>query len=143
MGLAFRPVIGDPWASYLFLPRCFAHSVARTRVSRAAARLIRAISPPPRSQRSTSKRVAASQMKGGFGPLLSFEIRGTAADADRIVAAALIIRPGTSFGGVESSWERRARWSSETAPSNLIRLSVGIEAIEDLVTDIDRALATS
>lgn len=45
-----------------------------------------------------------------------------------------------SFGGVESTWERRARWSAETAPAALIRLSVGIEPAGDLMTDIDKAL---
>ncbi|MCC6407319.1 MAG: PLP-dependent transferase, partial [Planctomycetes bacterium] len=88
-----------------------------------------------------SRALAERQMSGGFGPLLSFEVRGGADEADRVVAAARLIRPGTSFGGVESSWERRARWTSETAPPNLIRLSVGIEAVADLSDDLDRALA--
>lgn len=48
--------------------------------------------------------------------------------------------PATSFGGVESTWERRARWASETAPAGLIRLSAGIEPAGDLITDIDHAL---
>src|SRR6202035_1774318 len=60
--------------------------------------------------------VASLQMPRGFGPLLSFEIAGTAADADAVVAAAGLIVPATSFGGVESSWESRARWAAETAP---------------------------
>jgi cystathionine gamma-synthase len=53
--------------------------------------------------------------------------------------SALIV-PATSFGGVESTWERRARWASETAPAGLIRLSVGVEPATDLITDIDHAL---
>jgi cystathionine beta-lyase/cystathionine gamma-synthase len=85
--------------------------------------------------------VAERQMRGGFGPLLSFEVDGGAAAADAVVGAARLIRPGTSFGGVESSWERRARWPSETAPQGLIRLSVGLEAPEDLLADLDAALA--
>jgi len=84
--------------------------------------------------------LARRQMPHGFGPLLSFEVRGAAADAERVVRAARRIRPGTSFGGVESSWERRARWSSETAPANLIRFSVGIEDEGELLLDLDRAL---
>jgi cystathionine gamma-synthase len=84
--------------------------------------------------------VAARQMRGGFGPLLSFELEGDATAADRVVRAARLIRPGTSFGGIESSWERRARWASETASESLIRLSVGIEAVEDLLADLDGAL---
>jgi cystathionine beta-lyase/cystathionine gamma-synthase len=42
---------------------------------------------------------------------------------------------------VESTWERRARWTSEPAPDNLIRLSVGLEALEDLIADLTDALA--
>jgi cystathionine gamma-synthase len=84
--------------------------------------------------------VASLQMPRGFGPLLSFEIEGTAADADAVVAAARLVVPATSFGGVESTWERRARWAAETAPETLIRLSAGIEPAEDLVADIGAAL---
>ena len=53
-----------------------------------------------------------------------------------------LILPATSFGGVESTWERRARWPGETAPDGLIRLSVGVEPAADLITDIDQALNT-
>ncbi len=81
------------------------------------------------------------QMPRGFGPLLSFELTGTAADADKVISAARLIVPATSFGGVESSWERRARWPGETAPGTLIRLSAGIEPIRDLLADIAVALA--
>lgn len=84
--------------------------------------------------------LAAGQMRGGFGPLLSFEVSGDAAAADRVIAAARLVRPGTSFGGVESSWERRSRWPSETAPPSLIRFSAGIEAIADLLADLEQAL---
>jgi len=80
------------------------------------------------------------QMPRGFGPLLSFEVSGTVADADAVVAAARLVVPATSFGGVESSWERRARWPAETAPATLIRMSCGIEPVEDLLADVGAAL---
>lgn len=83
---------------------------------------------------------AVKQMPRGFGPLLSFEVSGTAADADAVVAAARLIVPATSFGGVESSWERRARWPAETAPPTLIRMSCGVEPVEDLLADVAAAL---
>ncbi len=86
--------------------------------------------------------LARAQMPRGFGPLLSFEVDGDAAAADAVVAAATLIAPATSFGGVESTWERRGRWPGESAPPALIRLSVGIEPAADLIADIDRALAT-
>jgi cystathionine beta-lyase/cystathionine gamma-synthase len=84
---------------------------------------------------------ARRQMPDGFGPLLSFEVDSAPA-ADRVVASSRLILPATSFGGVESTWERRARWAGETAPDGLIRLSVGIEPDADLIADIDQALAT-
>lgn len=83
--------------------------------------------------------VAARQMPRGFGPLLSFELDGARA-ADAVVRASALVLPATSFGGVESTWERRARWPAETAPEGLIRLSVGVEPADDLMTDIDQAL---
>ena len=84
--------------------------------------------------------LARAQMPRGFGPLLSFEVAGPAVTADAVVAAARVIVPATSFGGVDSSWERRGRWAGETAPPSLIRLSVGLEPATDLIADIDQAL---
>jgi cystathionine beta-lyase/cystathionine gamma-synthase len=93
----------------------------------------------PGTERSTLA-LARQQMPQGFGPLLSFELDGSAADADAVVAASRLILLATSFGGVESTWERRARWAAETAPETLIRLSVGIEPVADLIADIDASL---
>ena len=78
----------------------------------------------------------------GFGAVLSFEIIGDAADADKICEASKLITYATSLGGVESLWERRRRWASESheVPENLIRLSVGLENVEDLWEDIKQAL---
>jgi cystathionine gamma-synthase len=81
-----------------------------------------------------------TQMPNGSGCLLSFELAGTAAEADAVVAASRLIVPSTSFGGVESVWERRARWAAETAPDTLIRLGTGIEPAADLIADVSRAL---
>jgi cystathionine gamma-synthase len=86
---------------------------------------------------------ALKQLPRGFGPLLSFELSGLAADADAVVAAARLIVPATSFGGVESSWERRARWPAETAPGTLIRMSCGIEPVADLLADLAAALSAT
>jgi cystathionine gamma-synthase len=90
----------------------------------------------------STRAVAVKQMPDGCGPLVSFEVAGAAAEADAIVARSRLILPATSFGGVESTWERRARWSSETAPESLIRLSVGLERVEDLVEDVETSLAS-
>jgi cystathionine gamma-synthase len=86
-----------------------------------------------------ARAVADAQMPAGFGPLLSFEV-GSAAAADAVVAASALITAATSLGGVESTWERRARWPAETAPEGLIRLSAGIELAADLIADVDAAL---
>jgi cystathionine gamma-synthase len=88
----------------------------------------------------SSAAVVKSQLPDGCGSLLSFEIHGSAADADAVVAAAELVVPSTSFGGVESIWERRARWAAETAPPTLIRLGAGIEPAGDLIADIGNAL---
>jgi cystathionine beta-lyase/cystathionine gamma-synthase len=89
----------------------------------------------------TTSALARRQMPDGFGPLLSFEVTPDSADAaDKVVARSQLILPATSFGGVESTWERRARWPAETAPPGLIRLSVGVEPVADLIADIDQAL---
>jgi cystathionine beta-lyase/cystathionine gamma-synthase len=94
----------------------------------------------PGIDKATSE-LARRQMPDGFGPLLSFEVTPGSADAaDKVVASSRLILPATSFGGVESTWERRARWPAETAPAGLIRLSVGVEPAADLITDIDQAL---
>jgi cystathionine gamma-synthase len=78
-----------------------------------------------------------------FGAVLSFEILGSAADADRLCESSSIVTHATSLGGVESLWERRRRWPNESAsvPENLIRLAVGCEDVEDLWGDIQRALS--
>jgi cystathionine gamma-synthase len=88
-------------------------------------------------------RRAAKQMLGGFGAMLAFDIAGDAASAERVVSAVELITGATSLGGVESLLERRARYVGEQkvgTPSNLLRLSVGIEHVEDLWADLEQAL---
>jgi len=80
-----------------------------------------------------------------FGTMLAIEFGGDAARADRLCNATSIWVHATSLGGVESSLERRRRWPLEAAhvPEDLVRLSVGIEAPEDLWQDLRAALRTS
>ncbi len=87
---------------------------------------------------------AKSFMKG-FGAVISFEVTGGAAAADKACESSRLITYATSLGGVESLWERRHRWSAESPiiPTNLIRLSVGIENVDDLWADIEQALKKS
>ena len=78
----------------------------------------------------------------GFGTMCSIEISGGAAAADRVVEAVELWVHATSLGGVDSTLERRRRWPTEsvTVDESLIRLSVGIEDVDDLWRDLDRAL---
>jgi cystathionine gamma-synthase len=83
---------------------------------------------------------ARRQLKG-FGTIISFDVRGEAAGADAVCAGLQLIQHATSLGAVESTIERRASIpGQEHLPPTLLRLSVGIEAVEDLWTDLDRAL---
>jgi cystathionine gamma-synthase len=76
----------------------------------------------------------------GFGWLLSFELASQEA-ADKLCAAVRLIVHATSLGGVETLIERRGRWAMETyLPPSLVRLSVGIEHVEDLWADLAQAL---
>ena len=78
----------------------------------------------------------------GFGAIISFEVKAGAVEAERVCAASKLIVHATSLGGVETLWERRHRWQgeSEHISESLIRLSVGIENVEDLWVDIEQAL---
>jgi cystathionine gamma-synthase len=79
----------------------------------------------------------------GFGAVVSFDVRGGAERADAVCRAVRIIRHATSFGGVESTIERRAAIPGQThLPPALLRLSVGCEHPDDLCRDLDQALAT-
>ena len=85
---------------------------------------------------------AKAQMSG-FGSILCIQIAGGAEAAESVVEALRLWTPATSLGGVESLIERRRRHANEPAsvPENLLRLSVGIENVEDLWTDLEQALA--
>ena len=87
--------------------------------------------------------IAARQMAGGFGSVVSFRPRGGRAAAQMTAGALRVFRQATSFGGVESLVERRASVEGEgtPVPDDLLRLSIGIEDPADLVADLERALA--
>ncbi|GIG39677.1 trans-sulfuration enzyme family protein [Cellulomonas phragmiteti] len=87
---------------------------------------------------------AAAQMDG-FGAIIGLRPVGGPAGADALVAAVDLWVPATSLGGVESTLERRRRFATESAtvPQDLVRLSVGIEDVEDLWADLDRALSAA
>ena len=75
--------------------------------------------------------------------MISFEIDGSADDADTVCGALRLIRNATSLGGVESTIERRAKLAGQMhLPPTLLRLAVGIEDVDDLEADLDEALAS-
>ena len=89
--------------------------------------------------------VAARQMRGGYGMMLSFRPGGGERVAKRVVGALRLFRNATSLGGVESLVEHRApaEGPGTTVPEDLIRLSLGIEDADDLVSDLEQALASA
>ncbi|MGB7449200.1 MAG: PLP-dependent transferase [Ornithinimicrobium sp.] len=78
----------------------------------------------------------------GWGAIVSIEVAGEVQAAERVCAATQLWLHSTSLGGVESQIERRRRHEAEvhTVPETLLRLSVGIEAVEDLWRDLSSAL---
>jgi cystathionine gamma-synthase len=86
--------------------------------------------------------VARRQMRGGFGGMLSIRVRGGRAAAMAVVAQVTVFKRATSLGGVESLIEHRAsiEGSGSPVPDDLLRLSVGLEAVEDLAADLEQAL---
>jgi cystathionine gamma-synthase len=86
--------------------------------------------------------IAARQMQGGFGGMLSIRIKGGEAAAIAAAGKLRVWKRATSLGGVESLVEHRAsvEGPDTPCPRDLLRLSVGIENVEDLWNDFDRAL---
>jgi cystathionine gamma-synthase len=86
--------------------------------------------------------IAKKQMKG-FGGMLSILTKGGAEQAKKVVNKVNIFSQATSLGGVESLIEHRAsvEGPDTKTPQNLIRISVGLEHIDDLIADLEQALA--
>lgn len=84
--------------------------------------------------------IARAQLMG-YGTIISFDVRGDAVAADKVCSHLRLIQHATSLGAVESTIERRAGiHGQEHLPPSLLRLSVGIENVEDLWADLDAAL---
>jgi cystathionine gamma-synthase len=76
----------------------------------------------------------------GFGGMLSFDVAG---DARKVETSLKAIANATSLGGVDSTLESRRRWEGDRVPENLLRLSVGLEDVDELWADLEQALATA
>jgi cystathionine gamma-lyase len=88
-----------------------------------------------------SHEVAGRQMTR-FGSIVSFTLE-SADRAERFLAACRLVRQATSFGGVQTSAERRARWRADAIAEGFIRFSVGCEDTRDVIADVEQALDSS
>ena len=84
--------------------------------------------------------VAVGQMNGGFGGLLSFQVKGGRENALAVVGKLQVFKRATSLGGVESLVEHR-HTIEDTVPDNLLRLSAGIESAGALIGDLEQGLS--
>ncbi|HET9359686.1 MAG TPA: cystathionine gamma-lyase [Vicinamibacterales bacterium] len=82
--------------------------------------------------------IATRQMHA-FGCVVSFDL-ASRERADAFLTGSKLIRQATSFGGVHSTAERRARWGGDAVSEGFVRLSVGCESVDDLLEDIESAL---
>ena len=87
--------------------------------------------------------IASRQMRGGYGGMLSFLVPGGREQAIEVVCRAQILKRATSLGGVESVLEHRKTSENDTTdtPENLIRVSIGIEHVDDLIEDFQQMLS--
>jgi cystathionine gamma-lyase len=85
--------------------------------------------------------VAKRQMQA-FGSIVSFDL-GTRAAAESFLGRLTLVREATSFGGVHSLAERRARWGGDAIGDGFIRFSVGCEATDDILADVSQALTSA
>lgn len=141
--------IAGPWETWLALRglRTLALRVERSQASAlelarrlAEHPLVAEVRHPGLPGHPQHERAAA--LMDGLGSIITLRPRGGAEAADALTRAVNLWVPATSLGGVESSLERRRRLPAEasTVPVDLLRLSVGIEDVEDLWADLDQAL---
>ncbi len=141
--------IPGPWEAWLALRGIRTLGVRLERAQASAAELAARLVEHPAVERVRHPSLpgdpgherARAQMDG-FGAVVAIELRGGAVAADAVVDALRLWLPATSLGGVESMVERRRRHANEptAVPEALLRLSVGIEDVEDLWRDLDAAL---
>src|SRR5947209_1264455 len=124
-------IVAAPDACYLLLRGLKTLELRVRRQTESAQELARRLAAHPKVQ---------TVRYAGFGGLLSFDVAG--ADQARAVETSLrTITNATSLGGVDSVLEARARWEGDRVPPGLLRLSVGLEPLEELWADLEQALA--
>jgi cystathionine beta-lyase/cystathionine gamma-synthase len=142
---AFRAasgIVAAPDPAWLLLRGLKTLALRVERQSASALELARRLAAHPRVQLvrypGLGDDVAARYVQS-FGPLLSFDV-ADAARAAHVERTVRLIENATSLGGVASTLEARARWEGGRVPPGLLRLSVGLEDVEDLWADLAQAL---
>ena len=144
--LAFRSasgIVAAPDPAWLLLRGLKTLALRVERQAATALELARRLSDHPGVQRvrypGLGDEVAARYVSA-FGPLLSFDVAASE-QALRVERGLKLIENATSLGGVASTLEARARWEGDRIPAGLLRLSVGLEDVDDLWADLEQALA--
>jgi cystathionine gamma-synthase len=138
-------IVAPPDTAWLLLRGLKTLAVRVERQSATALELARRLLQHPRVQNVRYPGLGdpvAARYVSSFGPLLSFDVADGAAAA-RAERALQLIENATSLGGVASTLEARARWEGARVPPGLLRLSVGLEDVEDLWSDLDRAIGAA
>jgi cystathionine gamma-synthase len=142
---SFRTLSGitaAPDPAWLMLRGLKTLAVRVERQSAGALELARRLAAHPAVERvrypGLGDTVAARYIES-FGPLLSFDV-ANGDEAAQVERSLRLIENATSLGGVASTLEARARWEGDRVPSGLLRLSVGLEDVEDLWADLKQAL---
>jgi cystathionine gamma-synthase len=124
-------IVAAPDAAWLLLRSLKTLRVRMERITANATEIARRLESHP----------AVEQVRyPGFGGLMSFDVAGGGDAARRVEMSTKLIKNATSLGGVESVLETRARWEGGRVPENLVRLSVGLEDVDELWTDLKQAL---
>jgi cystathionine gamma-synthase len=139
-------IVAAPDVAWLLLRSLATLELRVRRQSDTALELARRLSQHPAVERvhypGLGNVVAARYLRDGFGGLLSFEVAGGAEAARRLETSTRVIANATSLGGVQSVLETRHRWEGDRIPESLVRLSVGLEDVDELWADLSRALAS-
>lgn len=87
--------------------------------------------------------IAKRQMTNGFGGMMSLRVKGGEKEAQAVASGLKVFLAAASLGGVESLVEHRASVEGphSVVPKNLLRFSIGVERVEDLIADLEQALA--
>ncbi|MBW8742599.1 MAG: PLP-dependent transferase [Acidobacteria bacterium] len=126
---AHTGIVAAPDPAYLLLRGLKTLELRVTRQTEGARELVRRLDEHPK---------VTNVRYPGFGGLISFDVAD--ADAARVVETSLrVITNATSLGGVDSVLESRARWEGDRVPPGLLRLSVGLEPVDELWRDLASA----